>query len=249
MKKGFFYNLFLVALIVLCAALIYSVAVENKNDDVTNPDLNGDVINPGGSLDQIEPGDGTVEEEPTDKAPVYGLNDLLCVYGTEPTIDGEKVIFTEPALLTCVNEEKPFELGWDISADICNYGTDVGVVFFVDDNGLDEYWESDGVSYCFLFISHDGYLYLGHVATIETGTWYEVRKVAIDNYNPTQSYNVKACTYKIDHLRYGIDLFLDGVRMCSVQMNYSMFPINGTGWGVRSAGGDRTTISNLKIVE
>ena len=438
MKKGFFYNLFLVALIVLCAALIYSVAVENKNDDVTNPDLNGDVINPGGSLDK--PDDGTVEDEPTDKAPVYGLNDLLCVYGTEPTIDGEKVIFTEQALLTCVNEEKsfelgysisadikgidtgfvffvngnglesywedlgtnyflayisengylrllhvedfegetstwesvsqienydenatynikvvtndideqhyginfylnsqyvgsvskdkiqqpitgtgwglrsggnatienlrieasasndfpvedenpidystygfydltsvhgnatlsngaatfngsptlstctnknkPFELGCSISADIYNYSNDVGIVFFVDNNGLDVYCESDGVSYYFLFVSHDGYLYLGHVATISTGTWYEVRKVAIDNYNPTQTYNVKASTYEIDSVRYGIDLYLDGVKMMSVQMNYADFPINGTGWGVRSAGDDRTMISNLKI--
>lgn len=127
----------------------------------------------------------------------------------------------------------PFPYG-KISADIKNNGSDTGLVFGLSSN-IPNFWEGQGISYYFVFISQGGTVYIGGAIN---GGWTNFGEATISGYNAQNTYNLKVL-YRGNK----IVCYLDGVNVLGISVPTKL---TGTGWGIR-AGKAGTVISNVKV--
>lgn len=138
-----------------------------------------------------------------------------------------------PAISANLGSETPFPYG-TISADIVNNGTDTGLIFGLSSTSS-TFWEGNGISYYFAFISQDGLAYL---AKTDNGTWAPYSTINIPGYDPLQTYELKIL-YRVDRIL----MFIND----ELYVNFSdQSPLTGTGWGIRS-GGNGAQIGNISI--
>ncbi len=99
--------------------------------------------------------------------------------------------------------------------------TDSGIVFGLNSN--DEFfWEGEGISYYFFFLSLEGTAYLGKA---DDGNWFILKQVPY-SFNQNDEYTLKAIYQGSKICCYVNDEFVFGVR--------DHKPLNGSGFGVRS---------------
>ena len=153
--------------------------------------------------------------------------------GTFDATDGVYTSTTDSALYVNTDSNTPFPYG-TISASIKNNGGDTGLVFGLSTR-YDSFWEGDGVSYYFIFISSGGDLYLGRTAN---RVWSELATKDISGYNAQVSYDVKVI-YLIDK----IIVYMNDVYQFTYRVSN---PLEGTGWGIRT-GVSGAIISNIQI--
>lgn len=111
-----------------------------------------------------------------------------------------------------------------ISITMSDYtGGDNGIVFGLTDNDHDEYWENNGESYYFFFITNGN----ARLARITNGAWSQVFEVS-GFYNESGTYKLEAI---IDRTAKTIACFVNG-RCASVYTDENMF--EGTAFGLRS---------------
>ena len=158
---------------------------------------------------------------------------LNSVNGNMDNVDEVYTSTSDAALYINTNENTPFPYG-TISASVNSNGGDCGLVFGLSSR-YEEFWEGDGVSYYFIFISSGGDLYLGRTVN---RVWSELITADISGYSSLLTYEIKV-VYLIDK----IIVYLNDVY----QFNYRVSnPLEGTGWGIRT-GISGATISNITI--
>ena len=140
---------------------------------------------------------------------------------------------TSSSIYANMDASTPFPYG-TISADIMNNGSDSGIVFGLSSIS-NSFWEGNGVSYYFAFVSYQGVLFLGRTIN---GSWSSITYTDITGFNASNTYNLKVL-YRVDK----IVIFLDGVPMLQFRTDE---PLTGTGWGIRT-GAVGAKISNLQI--
>lgn len=111
---------------------------------------------------------------------------------------------------------------------------DAGIIFCVEDNGLDTFWEGN-VAYYFYFVSKDGTAYLGKT---DYGNWSELLVTAIPGYSVGTDVKLKVILKGTKILCYANDELIGGYK--------DKNPIMGTSYGLR-AGGSGVSYTNLSI--
>lgn len=135
------------------------------------------------------------------------------------------------------NTSERFERG-TIEVDMTStQPNDCGVVFCLDSNSQNSFWEN-GVSYYFFFISFDGKAYLGKV---NAGKWTAESIVDVDGYEAGKTYKVKVV---LDGTT--VSCYVDGKLyiIFSEQVGF----LQGRGYGIR-AGKSGVTFDNFTISE
>ena len=121
-----------------------------------------------------------------------------------------------------------------ISADVMNNGSDSGLIFGLSSNS-NQFWEGQGISYYFAFISYEGNLFLGRT---DNNAWSTLSYVKIAGFDKTATYNLKVL-YRVEK----IILFVNDEPLISFRTTE---PLSGTGWGIRT-GIAGAQISNIVI--
>lgn len=134
-----------------------------------------------------------------------------------------------------VNKFKNFEEGiFETNISLKNSSSDNGIIFGLEDNDLNIFWEN-GVSYYFFFINYSGGCFLGEV---NNGNWTSLKNTTIDNYDKNGTYNLKVV--KKGNTVYCL---LDNKLMFSYTSDSFL---SGTKCGIR-AGGENITYSDIRI--
>ena len=148
-------------------------------------------------------------------------------------VDGTYTASTASTLYVNRDATTPFPYG-TFSADIMNNGGDTGLVFGLSASQVN-FWEGNGISYYFVFISQGGTVYVGGAIN---GGWTNFGEATIPGYSSTQTYNLRVL-YRVNK----IICYLDGVNVLGISVPT---PLTGTGWGIR-AGKTGAVISNVEI--
>lgn len=121
-----------------------------------------------------------------------------------------------------------------LSAKVTLGGTtnDCGLVFGLTSNST-SYWEGNGISYYFLFISSTGYVSLGKT---DNGNWSNYGWIALSNFSANASYTLKVVKDDATIYCYVNNSLLITFADSSV--------LTGTGYGVR-AGASNVTFSDI----
>ena len=147
--------------------------------------------------------------------------------------DGVYTTTGNSSIYANMNSDTPFPYG-TISADVMNNGSDSGIIFGLSSN-QSSFWEGNGISYYFAFISYEGNLFLGRT---NNGTWDTLSYIKIAGFDKTSTYNLKVL-YRVEK----IVLFVNDEPLLSYRTDE---PLTGTGWGIRT-GVAGAVISNVKV--
>lgn len=180
----------------LTAGLVASCGSNTTSDDTagdkddTTIDTDNDGDNQDGTGDEDINYCPEEEEPPIDDSKKYDYSNFdkeaKVVNGQAQVLTGAINTFGSNNLI--VDTETPFPYG-TISVDIkTNANSDTGIVFNVEDNGNDKFWENT-VAYYFFFLNKDGYAYLGKA---NYGAWQELKSIPyLASVSSTETYNLK----------------------------------------------------------
>lgn len=153
-------------------------------------------------------------------------------------MDASDKIISETRAAMVTSKNRTFTNGvFEADVEMGNAVSQNGLVFSLSSNKVDNYWEGNGISYYFFYITETGRACLGKT---DNGKWNTIFEKVIRPFDNTKTYHMKAVK-GTDGIYCYVDDILYGTYMDNT-------PLSGTKFGLR-AGDMNAKFSNVRVHE